>query len=163
MEREHERSGEGLQVLVFGVGEEEYCVEVEKVRSVIDLIDITRMPRAPKFVKGIINLRGQIVAVLDLAERLKLPPCKPGPKPRIAVIESGDVVVGVVVDSPEVLSLTVEEIEPPPELLMREGDFNIIKGVAKTEDRLFVMLDTERLLTAEEWEDLGEMAGTEGG
>lgn len=155
MNGENGNEEDGLQVLAFKVGGEQYCVEVERVRSVIDFVETTRMPRAPKFVKGIINLRGQVIAVVDLAQRLGIPGSDVGPRPRIAVIESRDVAFGVIIDEPEVLRLSSKDVEPPPEMVLEEGDSNIIKGVAKEGDRLFIVLDADELLTAEEWKDLG--------
>src|SRR5450759_1467718 len=100
-----------MQLVAFRVGREEFGVDVKKVEGVISMCDITRMPRAPQFVEGIINLRGQIVAVVDLANRLGIESTERGAATRIVVVEAQDVKVGLVVESPEVLNINQEDIE----------------------------------------------------
>ena len=83
-----------MQLVSFRVGREEFGVDVQKVEGVISPVDITKMPRSPEFVEGIINLRGQIVAVVDLARRLGIEGSKRGAATRIVVVEAQNVKVG---------------------------------------------------------------------
>jgi purine-binding chemotaxis protein CheW len=138
------------QLVAFKVGREEFGVDVLRVEGVISMVEITRMPRAPEFVEGIINLRGQIISVVDLARRLGIEGSPEGPTTRIVVVESEDVKVGLIVDSPEVIHIDPEEIEPAPALAGGELETTFIRGVVKLGDRLLILLDVDRVLTDEE-------------
>lgn len=146
-----------MQVVVFRVGREEFGVDVKKVEGVISMVDITRMPRAPRFVKGIINLRGQIIAVVDLAGRLGIDAPERGNATRIVVVEAREVKVGLIVDSPEVINIDREDIEASPALASSEVESSFIKGVLKLGDRLLILLDVDRVLTDEERGEVGDM------
>lgn len=142
------------QLVAFRVGREEFGVDVLKVEGVISLVDITRMPRAPDFVEGIINLRGQIIAVVDLAARLGIQPGERGSATRIVVVESQDVKVGLIVDSPEVINISAEDVEPSPAVALGDVESSFILGVVKLGDRLLILLDADRVLTDEELVDI---------
>jgi purine-binding chemotaxis protein CheW len=146
-----------MQVVAFKVGREDFGVDVKKVEGVISLVDITRMPRAPRFVEGIINLRGQIVAVVDLATRLGIEAAQRGAATRIVVVEAQEVKVGLVVESPEVLNVNREDIEASPMLATGDVDTSFIRGVIKLDDRLLILLDVDRVLSDEERTDIGEI------
>jgi purine-binding chemotaxis protein CheW len=146
-----------MQVVAFRVGREEFGVDVKKVEGVISMVDITRMPRAPHFVEGIINLRGQIIAVVDLAGRLGIDAPERGSATRMVVVEARDVKVGLIVDSPEVINIDREEIEASPALASSEVALSFIKGVVKLGDRLLILLDVDRVLTDEELGEVGDM------
>jgi purine-binding chemotaxis protein CheW len=146
-----------MQLVAFNVGAEEFGVDVKKVEGVIALVDITRMPRAPHFVEGIINLRGQIIAVVDLASRLGIEAGEHGPATRIVVVEAMEVKVGLIVDSPEVINIKEEDIEASPALIGGDIESSFIKGVVKMGERLLILLDVDRVLSDEERLDIGEM------
>lgn len=146
-----------MQLVAFRVGREEFGVDVKKVEGVISLVDITRMPRAPQFVEGIINLRGQIIAVVDLAFRLGIETNERGPATRIVVVEAQDVKVGLIVDLPEVINIDKEDVEASPSLAGGDVESSFIRGVVKLGDRLLILLDVDRVLSDEERMDLGEM------
>ena len=146
-----------MQVVAFKVGREDFGVDVKKVEGVISMVDITRMPRAPQFVEGIINLRGQIVAVVDLANRLGIESTERGAATRIVVVEAQDVKVGLVVESPEVLNINQEDIEASPMLATSDVNASFIMGVVKLGDRLLILLDVDRVLSDEERTDIGEI------
>jgi purine-binding chemotaxis protein CheW len=150
-----------MQLVAFRVGHEEFGVDVKKVEGVISLVDITRMPRAPQFVEGIINLRGQIIAVVDLASRLEIETGDRGPATRIVVVEAQDVKVGLIVDSPEVININQEDIEASPALAGGDVESSFIKGVVKLGDRLLILLDVDRVLSEEERFDIGEISRPE--
>lgn len=146
-----------MQLVAFKVGHEEFGVDVKKVEGVISLVDITRMPRSPRFVEGIINLRGQIIAVVDLAARLGIDASQRGPATRIVVVEALEVKVGLIVDSPEVININKEDIEASPALIGGDVESSFIKGVVKMGERLLILLDVDRVLSEEERHDIGEM------
>ncbi len=146
-----------MQVVAFKVGREDFGVDVKKVDGVISLVDITRMPRAPQFVEGIINLRGQIVAVVGLATRLGIESTERGAATRIVVVEAQDVKVGLVVESPEVINISQEDIEASPMLATSDVNASFIMGVVKLGDRLLILLDVDRVLSDEERTDIGEI------
>lgn len=143
-----------IQLVAFKVGNEEFGVDVKKVEGVISLVDITRLPRAPEFVEGIINLRGQIIAVIDLATRLRIPESQQTAGSRIVVVEVEDIKVGLIVDAPEVINISKADIEPSPTIGMGDIESSFIKGVAKLEDRLLILLDVDRVLSEGEKVDL---------
>jgi purine-binding chemotaxis protein CheW len=150
-----EKEDREVQLVVFQLGREEFAVEVTQVREIIRMQDITKMPKAPSFVEGIINLRGQIIAVIDLAERLNLEPAERGSETRIIVVEAGDIKVGMIVDSvSEVMRISVEDIEPSP-ALATDVEAVFLRGVVKQENRLIILLDLTRVLGTEE---VGELA-----
>jgi purine-binding chemotaxis protein CheW len=144
-----------MQLVAFKVGREEFGVDVKKVEGVISLVDITRMPRAPKFVEGIINLRGQIIAVVDLGSRLGIEEAERDAATRIVVVEAQDVKVGLIVDSPEVINIDKEDIEASPALAGGDVETSFIKGVVKIAERLLILLDVDRVLSDEERFDIG--------
>lgn len=152
---EEDRASEEIQLVVFGLGREEFAVEVTQVREIIRMEEITRMPKSPPFVEGIINLRGQIIAVIDLARRLNLPSGERSPETRIIVVEAGDVKVGMIVDSvSEVLRVSAEAVEPNP-ALAADVSAAFLQGVVKHDNRLIILLDLARILSLEEMAGLG--------
>lgn len=156
MNNEDLKIEEEMQLVSFRVGREEFGVDVKKVEGVISLVDVTRMPKTPDFVEGIINLRGQIIAIIDLASRLGIEGTEHNPATRIVVVESQDVKVGLIVDSPEVINIDAADIEPSPVLASGDVESSLIRGVVKLEDRLLILLDVDKALTRE------ERAGIEG-
>ncbi len=135
---------EEIQLVAFQLGREEYAIEVSQVREILSMVDITRMPNAPAYMKGVINLRGQILAVIDLAERLGIEPGE-GDR-RIIVVEAGENRLGVVVDNvAEVLRVPSGSVEPSP-VFSRETESGMIKGVIKLQNRLLILLDAAYLL-----------------
>lgn len=143
------------QLVVFSLGREEFALDVSQVREIIRMEEITRMPKSPPFVEGIINLRGQIIAVMDLAKRLNLPSTERTDAHRIVVVETEDLKVGMIVDSvSEVMSITEDEIEPPP-TLVSDPSTPFILGVVKRDRRLIILLDLSKLLSVEEIAELG--------
>lgn len=143
-----------VQLVAFKVGNEEFGVDVKKVESVISIVDITRLPRAPEFVEGIINLRGQIIAVIDLARRLSIPGMQNVTGSRIVVVEAEEIKIGLIVDAPEVININKSDIEPSPTIGISDIESSFIKGIAKLEDRLLILLDVDTVLSEGERVDL---------
>lgn len=139
------------QLVVFKIGDEEFGVDISQVREIGRLIEITYMPKAPVFIEGVVNLRGQIVAIIDLAKRLGISSSPRGENTRIVVVEIGENTVGMIVDSvSEVLRLSSDDIEDVPGIIETEVPEHYIRGVGKLKDRLLVLLDLNRVLTHEE-------------
>lgn len=147
--------------LTFELAGEEYGVEVLKVREIIGLIPITRVPRTPDFVKGVINLRGKVVPVVDLRLRFSLPEAEYTERTCIIVVDvhghTGKVLMGIVVDSvSEVLSISEKEIEPTPSFGVQVNT-DFILGMAKIKGDVKTLLDINKVLTSSEVQSLGQM------
>jgi len=151
-------SGE-IQLVVFKIGEEEFGVEINQVREIVKLVAITRMPKAPAFIEGVVNLRGQIITVIDLSRRLDLLSIGRSEFTRIMVVEVGDSTVGMIVDSvSEVLRLSESDIEATPSLIDTEVHEKYLRGVGKSEDRLLILLDLNEVLSTEEMKHISKQA-----
>lgn len=151
------RSDALIQMVSFVIDREEFGVEILRVQEIIRLVDITRVPHAPAFVEGVINLRGKIVPVIDLRKRFRLATREADQDTRIIVLELVDRVVGFMVDSVrEVIRVDRRLIEPPPDLAIGI-DAHYITGVAKLDDRLLIILDLDEVLTADEEQALASV------
>ncbi|MFA5363062.1 MAG: chemotaxis protein CheW [Candidatus Omnitrophota bacterium] len=152
------------QLVVFTIGDEEFGVDIRQVREIVRLVAITFLPKAPSFIEGVVNLRGQVLAVIDLAKRLGIKSKERGETTRIIVVEVADNTVGMTVDSvSEVLRLGSEFVEEMPSLVDTEVPEHFIRGVGKLKDRLLVLLDLKNILTIEELKHVEhhvKMAGT---
>jgi purine-binding chemotaxis protein CheW len=143
----------------FFLEREEYGVDVRQVQEIRRLTEITTLPRAPEFVRGVINLRGRILPVLDLKRKLGLGELTGGASARIVVVRLKERLLGLLVDgASQVLKVPVSRIEPPPdEVVDKGGDY--IRGVAKLDDRLIILVDLERLLAHELRAEVGSPTG----
>lgn len=149
METQQEVRNQELQLVAFRLGNETYAVDIQQVQEIIRMQQITRVPGAPFFVEGVINLRGRIIPVIDLRKRLGLPRGEETDEVRIVVVEVPPHKVGMIVDAvEEVLRLSEENIETPSSLVA-SVDEQYLKGVGKSEDRLVVLLDLEEILKKE--------------
>lgn len=149
METGQEVRNQELQLVAFRLGNETYAVDIQQVQEIIRMQQITRVPGAPFFVEGVINLRGRIIPVIDLRKRLGLPRGEETDEVRIVVVEVPPHKVGMIVDAvEEVLRLSEENIETPSSLVA-SVDEQYLKGVGKSEDRLVVLLDLEEILKKE--------------
>ncbi|MDY7000335.1 MAG: chemotaxis protein CheW [Thermodesulfobacteriota bacterium] len=155
-EAQKKQDAELIQLVTFSIGEEEFGVDILKVQEIIRIMEITKVPKAPPFVEGVINLRGNVIPVIDLRKRFGLETREHDSQTRIIVIEINKMIVGFVVDSvSEVLRIPENTVEPPPPVVSGlESEY--ISGVGKLEDRLLIMLDLDRLLSSEEQEELGQ-------
>ena len=143
-------TGDLLQLVSFVIENEEFGIDILKVQEIIRPVKITRVPNAPAFVEGVINLRGRIVPVVDLRKRFGLPERAQDPHTRIIVVELVDKVVGFMMDAvKEVIRVDRSVIEPPPDLAIGI-DTHYIKGVVRLEDRLLILLELEEMLSADE-------------
>ena len=143
-------SGETIQLVSFHLGKEEYGVDISQVQEIIRLVDITHVPRAPRFIEGVINLRGQLIPIIDLRTRFEMPRIEPTKSTRIVVTEIAGKRIGIVVDSvSEVINIPIENVEGAPEIVAGAGT-DYIRSVGKLGDRLIVMLDLAMVVTAQE-------------
>ena len=141
---------ETIQVVSFKLGSEEYGVDIAQVQEINRMVAVTHVPRAPQFMEGVINLRGQLIPIIDLRTRFAMPRAEHTKNTRIVVTEIGAKRVGMVVDSvSEVLRLPVDQIEDAPEMLTGV-DTEYIRGVGKIEDRLIILLDLGRIISGAE-------------
>ena len=143
-----------IQVVSFKLGSEEYGVDIAQVQEINRMVAITHVPRAPQFMEGVINLRGQLIPIIDLRTRFGMPRAEHTKNTRIVVTEIGTKRVGMVVDSvSEVLRLPVDQIEAAPDMITGV-DTEYIRGVGKIEDRLIVLLDLARIISGAEKREL---------
>lgn len=146
-------SGDLLQLVSFNIGSEEFGVDILKVQEINRMVEITKVPQAPHYVEGVINLRGKVIPIVDLRKRFSLELKENDKNTRIVVVDIGGNIIGMVVDSvSEVLRLPADTIEPPPEIVTGVNS-EYIKGVAKLEDRLLIFLDLSKVI------DESEVAG----
>ncbi|MGD0058516.1 MAG: chemotaxis protein CheW [Verrucomicrobiia bacterium] len=140
--------------LTFKLGAEEFGLEILKVQEIIKMMDITRVPRTPDFVRGVINLRGKVIPVVDLRRRFDMEPKATTDKTCVIVVqirrENLTVTMGTIVDEvSEVLDVTSEQIEPAPEF---GGAVNtdFILGIGKVGKRVVMLLDVDKVLSSQE-------------
>lgn len=140
--------------VTFELEDETYGIDVMQVREVLRSIEISPVPGAPPFVLGIINLRGNVVAIIDTRQRFGLGPREPDEQARILILETGDHVVGFLVDSVnEVVQLSASEIESAPDT--GSGDSaRFISGLVNRDSGLLILVDSNRLLSNEELAEL---------
>jgi len=154
-----ERDG---KYLTFTLADEEYGIGILKIKEIIGLMQITTVPQTPEFIKGVINLRGKVIPVVDLRLRFGMDSMDYTERTCIIVVEingnKGSVQIGIVVDSvSEVLNIRGEDIEDTPAFGAKlNTDF--ISGMAKTEENVKILLDIDRVLSAQELESLERAA-----
>ena len=143
---QHERH-EGISTfVVFSLAGESFAVEISKVREIIRIPRITWVPGAPEFVRGVINLRGNVVAVLDLAAILSLPSPDESPQSRIIITETGDQIAGMLVDSvSRVTDIAPSEIEPALRTL-DENQRTYVVAQSNLDETLIGLLDLEQIM-----------------
>ena len=145
---------EDMKVIVFQIKDKEYAIPVDKVSGIEKLLHITRVPKAVKFVKGVINLRGVITPIIDLRVRFGFEVVEYDESTRIIIVILDDMKVGLIVDSAnDVLDMPVESIEPQPEVVGHLAS-EYISGVAKIEKRLLVLINLEKALILEMTENM---------
>ncbi len=147
--------GETVQVIVFRLGEERYGVDISQVREIIRPSQITRIPNAPDFVEGVINLRGQITTIVNLRKRFGMPPKPIDNDTRIIVVEYNNAVIGMMVDTVnEVKYLAQKDIEALPSIITSREEAKFLKGVGKLSDGLLILIDLNKVLNEGEVERL---------
>lgn len=142
------------KLLTFSLGSEGYGISILKVKEIIGMMDITPVPRTPEFIKGVINLRGKIIPVMDLRVKFGMEEQEYNERTCIIVVEvsmkGSQKLIGVVVDTvSEVVTISSDQIEPPPEYGTAAGH-NSILGIGKIKERVVIIIDIDEVFLCEE-------------
>jgi len=151
--------------LTFELGHEVYALEILKVREIIGIMEVTRVPRTPAFVRGVINLRGKVIPVIDLRLKFGFDSQDDTDKTCIVVVHvaspSGSVIMGIIVDEvSEVLDISADQIEPPPSFGVAV-DTDFILGMGKVGEQVITILGIDKLLSVEEASSVAASAPAE--
>ncbi|MCL0067914.1 chemotaxis protein CheW [Peptococcaceae bacterium] len=162
------------QVVVFKLGDQDYALDIMAVKEIIRMEKITKIPAAPDFIEGIISLRGSMIPIVDLSKRFGISgydyidnsdDAAVNSNKRIIVLQVKETVFGIIVDAvQEVMSIPENSLEPPPEVVSGTSfagvqiDIAYLKGIAKVNDRLIILIDHNRILYGHETEELQQMA-----
>lgn len=150
----NDKKDEVLQWVTFKLANEVYGINVMQVQEILRYSEIAPVPGAPAYVLGIINLRGNVVTVIDTRARFGLEPCDVTDNTRVVVIESEKQVIGILVDSAsEVVYLKESEIDDAPNV-GNEESAQFIQGVSNREGELLILVDLDKLLSDDEWDEL---------
>ena len=140
----------GGQYVSFVINKEIYGVPILSVREIIRHQQLTRIPKSAEYIEGVLNLRGKVIPVFNLRKKFGLTETEMDNSTRIVVVEVGSKVIGMIVDHvSEVLEIKQESIDPPP-LVGSDVDIDFISGMGKLEEKLIILLDINRILSAEE-------------
>ena len=146
-----------IQWVTFHLENEKYGIKVMQVQEVLRMTEIAPVPGAPHYVLGIINLRGNVVTVIDTRRRFGLVDVENDDETRIVIVEANNNVVGILVDSvAEVVDLKMSEIESAPNVGNDESS-KYIQGVSSREDELLILVDVNKLLSDEEWQEVASI------
>lgn len=156
-EQQQEYQGALTQWVTFSLEDETYGIDVMRVQEVLPMSEIAPVPGAPPYVLGIINLRGNVVTVIDTRMRFGLPPRETDNASRIVVIETGDQVAGILVDSvAEVINVRENEVDTAPNV-GNEDSSRYIYGVVSRGEELLILVDVNKLLSRDEWEEVSSL------
>jgi purine-binding chemotaxis protein CheW len=138
-----------MQLVSFQLSDETYGIEITKIREIILVGEITRVPETPHYIKGLINLRSSVIPVIDLRARFSLPENELTQDSRIMVLNVGRRTIGIVVDSvSEVLRVSQDQISPAPPTVASLGN-QYMTGLVRLEEQLLILLDVDRLFGEE--------------
>ena len=148
-----------LQLVVFKIQTEDFGVEINSVQEIIRMVNITEIPRAPPYVKGLINLRGHIIVVINLSTIMRAQSKEVDANVRIIVTDVGGTVMGFIVDSvSEVIRMPGKSIEPTPSIITSKIRSEYIRGVGKINERLLILLNLNKMLSSEELNNIQNMS-----
>lgn len=141
-----------MQYVVFRLGKEKYCIDISFVAGISEYKEVTSVPDAPYFIDGMINLRGDIIPIVNLKKRFKIAQTEQTDETRIIIVKVSGKDVGFLVDeASQVLRISTEDIEQAPEII-KGKDREYISGVAKISGEIAIVLDLERILNEDEKE-----------
>ena len=153
--RTEEAKAELIQLVSFNLDQEEYGVYVLKVREIIRMSNVTRVPNTPYYVEGVINLRGKVIPIISLRKKFALPEMENDKQTRIIVMDVDGELMGFIVDAvSEVIRISSGEIQPPPAVVNGGMEQEYLSGVINRADRLLVLLELERVFSKEERDSL---------
>jgi purine-binding chemotaxis protein CheW len=157
--KSEEYGGELIQLVSFNLENEEYGINVLRVREIIRMLNITRVPNTPHYVEGVINLRGKVIPIISLRRKFDLIEAEYDKRTRIMVMEVVGELMGFIVDEvSEVIRISAKEIQPPPPAVASGVEQECMAGVINQADRLLVLLDLEKMFTADERRIFGNAA-----
>ncbi len=143
-----------VQLVIFTLGKEEYAVEIMRVKEIVPYKEPVKIPNTPRFIEGVINLRGEIIPIISLKKRFNLVDDLINEQTRVIVVNVEGKQVGFIVDdASEVLTMHDDQIDIAPEIITGI-DRNYIAGIGKLEDRILILLDLNKIFTDKENEDL---------
>jgi purine-binding chemotaxis protein CheW len=150
------------QMVVFKLAGEQYGVRITQVQEINRLSQITKVPRAPRFVEGVVNLRGEVIPVIDLRKRFEIEYKDYNEFTRIIVSDINNKKIGIIVDEVlEVLRIPARLLEDTPEILQGNQAYQFMNGIAKLSNRMIMMLNLENILVEKEWQKLSDLAARE--
>ncbi len=154
---ENQKIMDRMKVIAFRLKDQEYGVDVNQVNSIERLHGVTKVPKTVDFIKGIINLRGEVTPVINLAERFGMGESESTENSRIIIVNLGQMQAGLIVDSAnDVIDIPTDMIEPPPQIL-HEVHEEFVHGVAKLDNSLLVIVNLNKILGENEIEQLKEI------
>jgi purine-binding chemotaxis protein CheW len=146
------RNVSGRELIAFRIGAQEFCVDIMSVREIRGWTPATALPQSPGFVRGVINLRGAVLPIVDLAARLGFPPAEPTARHVIIVAQIGTQVVGLLVDAvSDILTVTDDIVQPTPDVASEMAK-TFVRGVLAVEGRMISLIALDNLLPAQERE-----------
>lgn len=147
----------GGKYLTFVLGDEEYGIEILKVREIMGVIGVTAIPQAPDYVKGIINLRGRVIPIIDLRLKFVMPPRDYDKETCFIVVDVKDRLIGIAVDTvSEVLDINEGDIDDSPSF-GGTLDTKFILGIGKIKEKVVILLNVEKVLSIDEFEALNQL------
>jgi purine-binding chemotaxis protein CheW len=157
------RAEEMVQLAVFRIGAEAYAIDILRIREIIQPVPITRVPKAPAFVEGVVELRGAVIPIVDLRKRFDLPAGALGRSGKYILVTLGQRMLGLIVDAvSEVLRVRTTQLGPPPELGLGAPSAALFySGVCRHGGRLIMILDLDRILSSDERVAIGASAAAE--
>lgn len=143
-----------VQIVIFNLGDEEYAVDIMQVKEIVNYLNPVKVPNTPEFIEGIINLRSEIIPIINLKKRFNIADNDKKVQTRIMVMNIDSKKIGFVVDdASEVISIRKENIEPAPDIVAGV-DKKYISGIGKKEDRILIILELDKLFSEKEYEAL---------
>jgi purine-binding chemotaxis protein CheW len=140
-------SEDSIQMVIFRLGGEDFAVDIMHVQEIIRMPEVTQIPQSPFFVEGVVNIRGRVIVVVNLAKRLALESVVQDENSRIIIIELENNVVGMIVESvSEVLSIPVSSVGPVPDILLSNISADYLEGVGMVDGRLLILMDLKNVL-----------------
>jgi len=139
-----------IQLAVFLLEQQPYAVDIEKIKQIIRPLKITKLPKAPDFLEGVVNLRGVVIPVIDLRKRFNLEPRPDEKNTKVIIASVSKKIIGIIVDDvTEVVPIPKNEIQPPPRVV-KGVEAGYVLGVCRYKDDILLILNLDEILTAEE-------------
>ncbi|MGK9368418.1 chemotaxis protein CheW [Melioribacter sp. Ez-97] len=158
MAAETQTSNDILQLVSFKIGKEEFGIDILKVQEINRMLNLTKVPNAPYYIDGVVNLRGRIIPIVNLRAKLGMERREADRNSRIVVVELSGKTIGFLVDEVSEVLRIPESITEQPPAMVAGVDSSFIRAIGKLEDRLLILLDLEKVLSAEETNYLNSLS-----